>query len=360
VAAKVNNMINTLQAGRAIAAFGVAAFHMSIMMAASRYGGVSVFGDYTRYGARGVDFFFVLSGFIIMVAHAHDIGHPGAWRHYLYRRFVRVYPIYWLYTAAFVAVLAVMGGTDASMPDNLPDWLTSLSLVRFTDGTPPLGQAWTLFHELAFYAVFSVLILNRVLGMLALAVFMAVAVVFHQYPPYLARTAANVYTSDYNFYFVFGIGAYFLYKRGGKGLVDALAGLLLAVAALFVAAIPPDVSRMVLAAGLALLLAGLAKVEKSGSLHIPLWLAFVGDASYSIYLTHTNVEGVLLKIALKLHLHQLLGPKLTYAVLLAATVGAGCLAYVLIERPLLRKFRKRHAAHAVQPLALPGQVAGGR
>jgi peptidoglycan/LPS O-acetylase OafA/YrhL len=358
---KVDNMISTLQAGRAVAAMSVAAFHLSIMMAATRYGGVHVFGEYTRYGKHGVDFFFVLSGFIILLAHERDIGRPQAWGNYLYRRFVRVYPIYWLYTLVFVAVLMMAGGTDASLPDTLPDWLASLSLIRFTSVNPPLGQAWTLFHEVAFYTVFSVLILNRTLGMLALAAFVAVIAIFHQDPPDFARTARNVYTGDYNLYFVFGMGAFLWYRKGGKGLVETLGGLSLSVAALAIPGLGLDLSRLALALGLALMLAGLAKLETSGSLRIPRWLAFVGNASYSIYLTHINVEGLLLKIAAKLHLRELLGPAITYAALLAATVGAGCLAYVLVERPLLALFGKRQGrTKGSQPLRLREHETSGR
>jgi peptidoglycan/LPS O-acetylase OafA/YrhL len=353
-------MISTLQAGRAIAAMSVAAFHLSITMAAPRYGGVHVFGEYTRYGKHGVDFFFVLSGFIILLAHARDIGRPEAWGHYLYRRFVRVYPIYWLYTLVFVAVLMVAGGTDATMPDTLPGWLTSLSLIRFVDVKPPLGQAWTLFHEVAFYTVFSLLVLNRTLGVLALGAFVAVTVIFHQYPSDFARTARNLYTADYNLYFVFGMVAFLWYRRGGKGLVETVAGLSLSVAALALE-LRLDVSRLALASGLALMLAGLAKLETSGSLHIPRWLAFVGNASYSIYLTHINVEGLLLKIAAKLHVRDLFGPAMTFTVLLVATVGAGCLAYVLVERPLLAMFgRRRNRGEGTQPLRLRGHETGGR
>jgi peptidoglycan/LPS O-acetylase OafA/YrhL len=345
-------MISTLQAGRAIAAIGVAAFHLSIMMAAPRYGGVEVFREYTRYGARGVDFFFVLSGFIILFAHARDIGQPAAWGNYLYRRVVRVYPIYWLYTLVFVVALATFGGTDAAMPATLPEWLTSLSLVRFTPGPPPLGQGWTLFHEVAFYAVFSILILHRRLGLLALGAFVGVVVLFHHYPPDLTRTPLNVYTAPYNIYFVLGMGAWLLYRQGGRGVAETAGGLAVCAAALS-ELVPAGLSLLALAAGFALLLAGLVKLETSGLLRIPRWLASVGNASYSIYLTHINVEGLILKGALKLHLTRLLGPELAWAAVLAATVGVGWLAYVCVERPLMKLFKRRqrrkasHAAGAV-------------
>ena len=70
-------MLRVLQAGRGLAAAGVAAFHLSMTMGVDRYGGVPVFTDFTRQGFRGVDFFFVLSGFIIFFAHFKDLGTSG-------------------------------------------------------------------------------------------------------------------------------------------------------------------------------------------------------------------------------------------------------------------------------------------
>lgn len=352
-------MLETLQAGRAIAAIAVAAFHLSIMMASARYGGTHVFEGVMRYGKHGVDFFFVLSGFIILLAHARDVGRPAAWTGYLYRRFVRVYPVYWLYTLVFVTVLMVAGGTDASMPDRGIDWLSSLSLLRFSAAPPPLGQAWTLFHEIAFYLVFSMLILNRKLGLAALAGFVTVSIVFHPGTLDGARTASNVYGSGYNLYFVFGMLAYLLYRRGGKGLVETLGGLLAAVAVVAVWPWHLTLSPLVLAAGLALMLAGVAKLERGGMLAVPRWLTFVGNASYSIYLTHINVEGLLLKIAARLQLDGVLGAELRYIVLLAATVGTGCLAYVLVERPLLGMLTKRRTSDGARRLRLREQATRG-
>src|SRR5882762_91392 len=118
-------MLKALQAGRALAAISVAAFHLSLMMGLDRYGGQAVFREYTKLGNLGVDFFFVLSGFIILFAHVDDIGKSDAWGAYVYRRFVRLFPIYWLYTGTFVLLLALVGGTDAKMPTTLGDWITS-------------------------------------------------------------------------------------------------------------------------------------------------------------------------------------------------------------------------------------------
>jgi peptidoglycan/LPS O-acetylase OafA/YrhL len=340
-------MIRSLQAGRAFAAISVAAFHLSDMMALPRYGGIAVFADYTKLGNRGVDFFFILSGFVILFAHYGDIGKPAAWGRYLYRRFVRVYPIYWLYTLAFVASLAIFGGADARMPTSPDDWLTALSLIRFTGGEPPLQVAWTLFHEVAFYAVFSILILNRRMGSLALGAFMLLAALLYHFPAENARTALNVYSAAYNLYFLFGMCAFLLYRRGGPGLVESVLGLLMTVVAIRTNPLPHQLSHVFLALGLAILLVGITKLESSGWLRIPVLLAFVGDASYTIYLTHVSFEGLLLKVAVKLNLHRTIGYKPAFLLVLAGTVSVGCTAYYLIERPLLGMLRQRMRRSAI-------------
>lgn len=56
------------------------------------------------FGYAGVDFFFVLSGFIISYAHPKDIGVSGAMLPYLCKRAIRIYPCYWLLTLAILPV----------------------------------------------------------------------------------------------------------------------------------------------------------------------------------------------------------------------------------------------------------------
>ena len=254
-------MLRVLQAGRGLAAAGVAAFHLSVTMGVDRYGGVPVFTEFTRQGFRGVDFFFVLSGFIIFFAHFKDLGHPAAWKEYAYRRFVRVFPIYWLYTAGLVVLLLLGFGTEAKNPQGFADWLTSWTLIRFTDAAPPIGPAWTLFHEVAFYAMFSLLIFNLRLGIIALALWACVCAAFWQFPMPDDRTPFNVYTAGYNLFFLFGMGAFWLYRRGGRGFYEFAAGIVVTVAAAITLDLPYKLSYLALVLGFALLVAGATKMS---------------------------------------------------------------------------------------------------
>jgi peptidoglycan/LPS O-acetylase OafA/YrhL len=351
-------LLRVLQAGRALAAISVAAFHLSILMGLERYGGDATFRDFTRHGFRGVDFFFVLSGFIILFAHLDDIGKPSAWKDYLNRRFVRVFPIYWLYTAGFVGLLLLGFGTDAEFPTNIPDWLTTWTLVRFSAVETPLSVAWTLFHEVAFYAMFSLLILSKRLGIIALAIWASLCIVFYDYPLEAQRTPWNVYTAAYNLFFLLGMAACWLYRRGGNGFMEFGAGLAIALVAAVTMGLPNNLSPLILAIGFALLVAGATKMELGGYIKVPDFLNYIGNASYTIYLAHIPILGVLMKIALASGMYGAVGARATYVVVLAATIASGCAGYALFERPLLALLRRRSEERARRAIARATPAAG--
>lgn len=331
--------LQTLQAGRALAAISVAAFHLSIMMGSDRYVGQEVFREYTLHGKLGVDFFFVLSGFIILLVHINDIGKPNKWGVYLYRRFARLFPIYWIYTCTFALLILTTGisnpETVAKLPQSLSEWITSLSLIRFNDADPPLSMAWTLFHELAFYAAFSILILNYRIGIVLIGFLMLSSMILYSFPKIDERTPFNVYTSAYNLHFLFGMGAMLLYRRGGRGIIELAIGICIVLLASITMPLPHGFSLTTFAFGFALILAGATKLELSGQLYIPLFLRLIGDASYTIYLTHIALQGLLLKILIKIDLHQIIGNEATYFFVLTGTIAIGCIIYLAIEKPLL-------------------------
>jgi exopolysaccharide production protein ExoZ len=108
-------------------------------------------------------------------------------------------------------------------------------------------------------------------------------------------------------------------------------------------------------AGAALILFGLANTEASGHLRVPRWLAFVGDASYSIYLVHFPVLSICAKIV-----HGRLPPIGVYAVCVPVALAGGIAFYWFVERNLLKALPSsltNRSKAATPPAIVPATVA---
>jgi peptidoglycan/LPS O-acetylase OafA/YrhL len=128
----------------------------------------SRYSDIFLWGRWGVCFFFVLSGFIIAHAHWADLNAPSRAPNFYWRRFVRIFPTYWLALVIFLFVRNVLGNSDHRIQigifeivGNIAIWPTIQELL--------LSMAWTLRHELLFYGLFSILILSTRLGVAVFA-----------------------------------------------------------------------------------------------------------------------------------------------------------------------------------------------
>ena len=330
--------IGVIQLGRALAAIAVAAFHLSLTMGQARYGGEAVYAHLTRLGYFGVDFFFVLSGFIICHAHAADIAQPSRWGSYVFKRFARVYPFYWLVLLGYLLVWSLVPTVNAAIPSTLQGWLASVFLIRTGDEPLPIQVAWTLLHEVAFYLVFSTLILHRYGGAICLALFFGgAAFVFAPIAPETASAAAT-YFSLINLQFLFGILAYLMFRRLQGRWTVLLAGL-----ALFGVGVGwgSDAGRLVIGLGLALMMGTLAAYERDKAWALPRWAMALGGATYAIYLTHTNVQGLFIKLLQRLEMAGALGGPGVFWLVLALTVITGYVVHRWVEQPLLAWVRAR-------------------
>lgn len=111
------------------------------------------FLNYVGYlGKFGVDFFFVLSGFIIAYSSFNKYDQPKALNYYITNRFLRIYipylpvGIFMLFIYSFLPDFS-NGNRDISS-------ITSLTLIPH--GNSALSVAWTLSYELCFYLLFSI------------------------------------------------------------------------------------------------------------------------------------------------------------------------------------------------------------
>ncbi len=152
----------SIEALRALAAIMVVLFHTQAIFSASL--GILPVARMFGAGLRGVDLFFVLSGFIIAHVHRNDINNPHRIRNYLFNRAARIYPAVWI--MSLLAVLAYAAGFGgAGKAAKLSDWgITAGLLLLPQTGDALVNVTWTLKYELFFYLIFSFLILNRRLG----------------------------------------------------------------------------------------------------------------------------------------------------------------------------------------------------
>ena len=134
-----------IEAGRGVAALLVLGVHARDHLF-KNFGQSVPLGDLFVFGHAGVDFFFVLSGFIILYVHAKDIGRPHRLSHYLQRRFTRIYPFYW---AALLLTLAVMSVSKAQIFPSFFHVVSSVLLIPLS-GDPVIPVAWTLQNEVTF------------------------------------------------------------------------------------------------------------------------------------------------------------------------------------------------------------------
>lgn len=137
------------------------------------------------FGAQAVGVFFVISGFIIARSHRDEIGKLNCLGGYSVKRFLRIYPLYWVYSAIFLTMGCLGFKTwDISNihPRNVLQMLSAILLLPIGHSASGfLIVSWSLFYEILFYLIFSTFFLNRKFGFISIFAFMAVSLVNHHF-----------------------------------------------------------------------------------------------------------------------------------------------------------------------------------
>ena len=289
------------------------------------------------WGHYGVDLFFMLSGFVILMTLERS---ADSWK-FAWGRFSRLYPTYWAAAAlTFVAV------SSCGLPGQEVRWseaLMNVTMIQALLGAGHIdGAYWSLQAELIFYG--NMLLLYRlgafqrpaatVVGWLVLAIGvpMAQAYATTAWPLGAALLSKLATIGSLKFIPLFGIGV-ILYDSHREGKFKKLnwAGLVGCLA-------------------LVGYREGLAPLAVDTSLATVLWLAigrrlpllaarplvWLGAISYSLYLTHQNIGYVLLRNL------ESQGVGALEAIAITSVVAL-CLAACLhrwIERPSMQLFRK--------------------
>ncbi|MEQ9484528.1 acyltransferase family protein [Coleofasciculus sp. F4-SAH-05] len=341
--------IDLLQVYRGLAAILVLFFHGSVILS-QQFNQQEFFFNIGGVGWIGVDFFFVLSGFIIYYVHQNDIGHPNKIKSYILKRFIRVYPLYWTILICKIVALFFINYGNSTYDLSFLSSLKNISLYPQKERL--LNVSWTLSCEVFFYIIFGILIVVGYKRFLPLFILWTTGILINSVwfiESFQGIPILNLIFNTINLEFLLGgLIAYIIstqkitFKRGL--FFNYLATFLLALfLTMYQSQVIDDGTGIMWAFAFALLILGSAAVEINKTIKIPVFLVYIGNASYSIYLTHGFFVSNIAKVMTKLNSSVVTSPPLVInavaLMIFTLTIGLGCLVYSYIEKPLITLLR---------------------
>lgn len=303
-AGKSSDKLMSIQYVRAVASLIVVGWHTG--------------WSYTVLGQAGVDLFFVVSGFVMMLVSGRE-NSPGRFG---LARILRIVPLYWGVTA----VQAIVDHPSART--------VMTSLLFWPDGPFPLViQGWSLNLEMLYYLLFALTLFAAAYLRLRLLMLGMVMICFGL--PFLVPTSFAVATWSNPLAFEFLAGACLYRLWRGHYLPVGLAAWVMGLAAVIVFAsthllggAPVGWARVAFwgVPAVAIVGAGLG-IERAGQLPQIKLMAYLGEASYSIYVTH------LLALRFVAQPLQHMWAPVALALAIAWACLFGWIVYRVFERP---------------------------
>lgn len=287
-------------------------------------------------GQLPVYLFFMISGFVIFFT-ASQCATAGQ---FCYRRFSRLYPVYWGAIIVMTLAIILFGGPYTIDPRK---FFFNLTMLQGHLKISHMAFAfWSLTVELSFYFLVALAIRfglmpyrKTILLIWSAGIFLYG---FYDTPNPVPWPVVYLLVLDYGHFFVFGIAVYELWRAKNDG-ADApdpfLLGLILISFASSIIRYPGIVAVLVLAIHILFYLAVMGRL---GFLRNRA-LVFLGGISYALYLEH-EVIGIIA-------MEQLALPRiLEIGVALVIVLGVAVILNRAIEQPSITWLRKHQPAWA--------------
>jgi len=321
--------ISNVHGLRAFAAFLVVLFHVNLNVIENGFS-EPVLHNIFNIGNSGVDIFFVISGFVMIVSNwEQKISILG----FFNRRLVRILPLYLILTLTYYLIAVIAPFMIPNISVNFSWFLSSITFTTAIFGykAPILGQGWTLEYEMLFYLLFSISLifknnfkkLSFVFGVVLFGVLFGISTLFLE--------------------FAFGMLAGYLYKKKQftnlQGLLLSLVGFSLLISNSL--NLLPELDR-VLIYGIPsfMLIFGLATTNQTSSKI----LGKLGDSSYSLYLSQFFIIPLIFKFDSVIQ-NLVSNSTIVVIVVSVITLIIGHFVYLLVEKPLTKLTKKYLLPH---------------
>ena len=169
-------------------------------------------------GTFGVDVFFVISGFVMMLSTSKNT------HQFLLKRIIRIVPLYWLATLGVFAIAIIMPSVLKNTDASILDLIKSLLFIPFDKNgvghQPVLAVGWTLNYEMYFYALFalSCLISKRYRGIITVVLLEANIFLLSRFGSFVANTYSDLIVLEFGL----GIALYLLLNKDAFQTVAVL------------------------------------------------------------------------------------------------------------------------------------------
>jgi peptidoglycan/LPS O-acetylase OafA/YrhL len=307
--------------------------------------------DIFKFGGSGVDIFFVLSGFIITYSNVNILSKPNAVTSFLKRRFIRIFPIYWITITFFLIIQVVFFSFYKthfvfSVGNVLQTYLLLPEHIMVN------GVSWSLTNELFFYLLFTLAIIiakRRIVIIMACIYFLVLLYLgVSGYGDGVENNYFKLLLFPMNIEFLMGAAIVLLVK---KVPVSWVYPLLISGIALFVfGAVCTNRSLSFFSNGMGrvlffgmpsfLIILSLVKFELYKNVQLKSIFLQLGDASYSIYLVHLPLVAAFYRILAKMQLNNSVVLYILSIGLFAGVCILGIVVYNKVEKPLIKKLNK--------------------
>ena len=340
---KRHDLLVNLQIERFVAAAIVVMVHVQHEIVDTKIPGYQAFRPFHMFPWEGgVDIFFVLSGFMMVLISGGSGGKPSTAWNFMRRRFLRITPMYWLFTLLMMVAMVTAKAHMAHTRIEPKHVLASFAYVPWPDPkgamNPILGVGWTLNYEMFFYAVFAVLLLfpakiGRPLLFVLLISLVVLGRIFDAHLSLMIRYWSRPIICE----FLYGAALALVYDRGIRipnpvaiGLVAAgTLGLFIGVRLGY----DGDYWRFIgLGVPAFLITSGFALGQQAREVRPIRFLHLLGDASYALYLLHMFTINIVSLFWTRLSIHSV---SLYIATCMVVSIVASVMVHVAVERPLL-------------------------
>ncbi len=302
----------------------------------------------------GIDFFFLVSGFMLYYLYHKDIGVPGKAKVFLVKRIVKIYPIYWLFTLAILFLILLFPQLGDGHEKN---WQVILKSFLLFPTDPILATSWSLSYVILFYVVFSLLIyrpktIKPIIACWIIVILLAqFNIIFNpdvfifsfsnleiMFGVCIALIVMNHKVKYSSLLVVTGILGYlFIWSNNVNNFYNLREDYFYCLFSI-------------------LIMLGITSIDLKKEIQLPKSLSTLGDSSYSIFISQLPILHFYMLILGKFNIFSVLGNFVSMCLVIILTVLTGCMVYYLIEKPVATFFKHRISHYPttsiIKPLAV--------